>query len=297
MLKRTAVFVFILALFSLPVRAGQVVSVQSPLEGENSLSEVENKLISEAFETALNLEVKEMLGVNPPPLLKNKLLLPHMNELIMSYSEVGRTHSDTSLELEIEVQIDRDFLRKQLKGSGYYYTAYNPIVFELKTSGLDPEDRQQIDQLKAMSGMRSRPGADPLLSITKDGNKRFKARLEYKDESLVAVHRDPQELWFNIWSKYFSQKDVRDEFVYSLRLSIGGWPTVEAMRMFDQRFSDWNKAVEKKQLVEVTSEYGRLSGKWRVETRDVHVLQKRLAHFSEKRALDFKLVSIKEQNF
>lgn len=296
MFKRIAIFVFVLVLFSFPVRAGQTVSVQTPLDGEKSLSEVEDKLVSEAFETALSLETKEMLGVSPPPLLMNELLLPQMDQLIMSYSEVGRTHSDSALELRIEVRIDRDSLRKLLKESGYYYSAYSPIVFELKTTGLTLRERQTIDRLKAMSGMRSRPGAEPVLTLSRDAKERWTARMEYKDKSLAAVHRDPQELWFSIWSRYFSQKEVRDEFVYSLQLSIGGWPTVEAMRLFDERFSGWNRAMEKKQLVEVVSAYGRLTGKWRVETRDVHLLQRRLAGFSEKRALDFKLVSVKEQD-
>lgn len=296
MFKRIAVFVFVLVLFSFPVRAGQTVSVRMPLDGEKSLSEVEDKLVSEALETALSLETKEMLGVSPTPLLKNKLLLPQMDQLVMSYSEVGRIHSDSALKLRIEVRIDRDSLRKLLKESGFYYSAYSPIVFELKTTGLTLRERQTIDRLKAMSGMRSRPGGNPVLTVSRDATERWTARMEYKDKSLAAVHRDPQELWFSIWSKYFSQKDVRDKFVYSLHLSIGGWPTVEAMRLFDELFTGWNKAVENKQLMEVISDYGRLIGKWRVETRDVHLLQRRLAGFSEKRALDFKLVSVKEQD-
>lgn len=294
MCKRILVFVLVSVLYAAAVQAAQIVSVQSSVDRDKGVGDTERELVSEAFKTALSLEAKEILGATPPPLLKKKLLLPRLNELVMSYSELDRNLSGDSLELKMQVWIDRDLLMDLLKESGYYYSAYRPVVFALETRGLTPEEEQEIDRLKAMSGMHSRPGSEPRLSVFKSDNKRWKARMKYKDKSLTAVHRDPEGLWMDIWSKYFSQKEVRSEFIYTLHLTVTDWSTVEAMRLFDNRISGWDKALESKRLTEVVSEHGTLTAEWELETRDALLLQRRLARFCGKRALDFRLTSVNE---
>jgi len=285
------VLFIVFGIFTVPAWAEQIVVVKAISTGNHTAKEMENKLLARAFETALNLETKKILGIGSVPALQEKVLSPNIDELVMSYREIGRNVSNGTMQLKMGIVVDSDQLKKILKRSGYYYTVHKPLVFALKTKGLTSDQKEEIDRLKAVSGMRSRPGAKPQLTIFKSEDSRVHARLKYADQTFSAVHREMDELWFDIWSSYFSLDSIHDDYFYTLSLNIEGWSTVEAINLFDSRLADWKKCVENKELSKVIIDKGNIRADWKVETQDIYNLRKKLNRFVKQRALDFRLVS------
>ncbi len=271
--------------------AGQKVTVEKDLTAGGQKKQTEQKLTTQAFKTALTLQTKEILGSKPVPLLKKELLYPNLDDLVMSYREIARKEDNSTVRMDMEVEIDKSYLKQLLKKSGFYYSAYRPVVFELVTKGLSEEDKATIARLKTMSGMQSRPGSNPKVVITKTEDNRWKSRLEYEEKTLVSVNRKPRKMWFDLWGEYFSLSEIKNDFFYSMRLFIKGWSTIEALRMFNSDLGGWEKAIEDMKLVEVISQNGVVEGVWRVETRAIHRLRKKLQNFVRQKNMDFELVS------
>lgn len=281
----------VLGIFTVTAWAEQIVVVSAISTGNNTAGEIEKKLLTRAFETALNLETKKILGISSAPALQEKVLYPNMDELVMSYREIDRTVSNGTIQLKMGIAVDSEQLKKNLKRSGYYYTAHKPLIFTLKTKGLTPDQEEEIDRLKAVSGMRSRPGAKPELTVYRSEDSRVHARLAYGGQTFSSVHRELDELWFDIWSSYFSLESIHDDYFYTLSLSIEGWSTVEAINLFDSRLADWKECVESKELSKVIIDQGNIRADWKVETQDIYSLRKKLTRFLNQRALDFRLTS------
>jgi hypothetical protein len=277
--------------------AGQEVTVLQPVaEGEATVA-VKAKALERGFaEAALQASLEILPGSMSEK--RQKLLMdylaPRTRELVLSYSELEYQQTWTELMLRLDVRINRQVLKRQLREAGVFYTSVEPWPYALALSGGAPGDVQILDNLQLLSGMVVRPSADPTLHLQRVDGGAWKGELRTSGQAITETNQDLAALWFKVWERYFSLPEVQARVMRTAVLITEGWASGRQAASFDRELNGWDRLVEEAQLMDIDMRQTTITCRWLLKVRNSDLLMGSLKERLSERGITFSFQSTVE---
>lgn len=273
----------------------QVVRVSKGIGAGESAMKVRTRARNEAFARAVLQEAAEIL---PGSLSQERmellleLLEPRAQSFVLSYTEEDVVQKNDRMSLILSVQINEWVLKDYLKAWGTYYTAAGKSWrYVLHTRSLQEEDRKELRKLEKLTGVQQTASGRPELLLKREGRKGkyVQGRLETAEKEWKVTDTELRAVWKGLWTRYFSQPEVRDRVIERVVLRIKGWDTSTGVQAFDSRLAQWGSMAEKPRLLDMRMHPGRIEGSWLLATVNARELRERLREYTEPRGLTFLL--------
>lgn len=280
----------LLAGYCLPGQA-RAEAVRASADAGLSQTQARQQALERALVEAVNREAGSML---PVPATEARLkalrehLAPHALDYVQSYHESpggpqapahaeqqsGQQPNQQSgqpgpaasqkapgapFELELDVSVNRVYLRQTLVRLGFFAGAEHPGLFVLRLgSGVSEKDAKGFDAANALLGLaraqQNPAGAAPEVSLERLPQGYYKAVLRQNTPSgpraIAADSSDLATLWLDLWGKYFTEAERRAGPGMQ-RLTVAGFSSVDAVLEFYQQLSAWTDALQDAKLAVV----------------------------------------------
>lgn len=162
-------------------------------------------------------------------------------------------------EIELDVAVNRVYLRQTLVRLGLFAGAEHPGVFVLRLGGgVSEKDAKGFDAANALLGLaraqQNPAGTAPEVSLERLPQGYYKAVLRQNTPSgpraIAADSSALATLWLDVWGKYFTEAE-RLAGPGMQRLAIAGFASVDAVLEFYQLLSAWTDALQDAKLAVV----------------------------------------------
>ncbi|HWR03483.1 MAG TPA: hypothetical protein VN419_05645 [Humidesulfovibrio sp.] len=280
---------FLLAGLCQPAQTrAEAVRVSASADAGLSQTQARQQALDRALVDAVNREARNML---PVPATEARLkalrdhLAPHALDYVQSYHEitagqqapaqpdqksgqqadpqaassVAQKAPGASFEVELDVTVNRVYLRQTLVRLGLFAGAEHPRVFVLRLgSGVSEKDAKGFDAANTLLGLartqQNPAGAAPEVTLERLPQGYYKAVLRQTAPSgpkvIAADSSDLATLWFDVWGKYFTEAE-RQAGPGLQRLAVAGFANVDAVLEFYQLLSSWTDALQDAKLAVV----------------------------------------------
>lgn len=280
--------------------------------------------VQSAFRTAV---FREAVDILPGPIDQGRqsllwdYLADKAPDWVQSYSETGYVKTppppsavnaeDTDQagathRISLDVQVNRDAVKRALRRAGVYYTTTAPWPFELRLSGDVGPAWTQLGDLQRLTGLVVHEGVEPVLTLSRQLAEQpggqpagqgeadapqavWSGSLQTDGRQWTAWDPDLSVVWFELWGKFFSRPEVEAGLVRTAVLIMDGWYTPDGVRAFDAELRGWENEVEEATLVGLTATAGGVEARWLVKTLDAQALERRLAAYAPDRGLNWRL--------
>lgn len=229
--------------------------------------------LERALSEAIFAEARHLLPVLVPQLRLDALrshLAPHAFDYVHSYQEVlaqksmqetpqppatpapQETVSAAPLELELDVQVNRTYLRQSLVRLGFFAGPQHMASYVLRLGhDVTEKDAKALESLDLLLGLTkeqaSPAGAAPEVSLEHLPQGYYKAILRQGTTAFAVDAPALPGLWLDVWGKYFEEAQ-RQAGPGVRRLSIVGFADVDAVLEFLQAMVTWQEAVQEPKL-------------------------------------------------
>jgi hypothetical protein len=272
----------------------QVVRVTRDVGPGESAMKIRSQARKEAFARAVLQEAAEIL---PSGLSRERMdlllerLRPQTQSFVLSYTEEDVVQKNETLILLLSVQINNWVLKDFLKAWGTYYTAGSEWQYALRAESLSGSDRKELQELEKLTGVQQKGSGFPVLELRRQGreSKFIRGILETEERRWQVTDTEMGKVWKELWSRYFSQPEIRSRVVKRLVLQVKGWDTTSGVQAFDTRLAQWESMAERPTLLDMQMLPGRIEGSWLVATINEEELRRRLQEYGDPRGLTFML--------
>lgn len=275
-------FLAILAVSATPCAAGQV-QAEEPLAAEAAPATARQSLTDKAFAQAVQAEAQSLLPQSLDP-RRLDLLRDYLGRrggrFIQSYKELSLEAGSGTARITLDVTVNRDELLKHLQRLGIAHTADGNLRgVSLSTAGLLPADRQAVDRLMVLSGLRAETGVWPELVVERAGAAMFAGQVKTQERSWPARDKDLETLWFELVSRVFSVQEVKPQALSGARLEVSGWASPDGVQEFDRTLKGWEAEVSAVVLQGMTLQAGGVTATWNVKVLNKGGLEARLKEY------------------
>ncbi len=257
----------------------EAVRVSASADAGLSQTQARQQALDRALLDAVTREARNML---PAPAAEARLkalrehLAPHALDYVQSYHEIivakptaeqqaeqapqppsGQPSAvqkaqAAPFELELDVEVNRVYLRQTLIRLGFFAGGQHPGVFVLRLgTGVTEKDAKGLEPLSALLGLsrgQQNPSAGaPEVSLERLPQGYHKAVLRQGTRALAADAPELGALWLDVWGKYFTELE-RQAGPGVQRLTIVGFAGVDAVLEFYQALSSWDDALQDAKL-------------------------------------------------
>ncbi|MCF8086093.1 MAG: hypothetical protein K9J48_04295 [Desulfohalobiaceae bacterium] len=225
-----------------------------------------------------------------------KFLRRKVDDFVLSYSEQQYMEEKNTGVLSLEVNVNTQSVKDELKKWGTYFTAAREWDYRLDVRGtLDREEELSLADLESMSGLRrdrKAPGPVFVLLPPREEGDHWEALLRRNGEETLYMAQSLDKLWLKTWSDFFSLREVRLRVERMMRLSASGWSTSTGIRHFDSLLGEWSTELDRAVIQSIHFEPEGLGGTWTVYTLTPAELRSRLKSYISSRSLDFRLEEV-----
>lgn len=244
-----------------------------------------------AFVQALVLEAETIVPGDLSPehqAALRKELADSARSLVLSYAAEHYEKEMGRIGYRADVVVNTAELKARLKRWGTFYTAGNPVGFQLVTQGLTQEQRGEITHWEAVSGVQPQETESPeLRAAFQEG--RWRLQLETAEEQWESVSAQLGTAWQSVWSRYFEQPEVQTRVVQRMKLDVSGWPTVEGALGWQHRLSQFDVSVDDATLLGLRVDEAGVRAQWRLDVLDASRLKARLGRLAPQQGVQFEL--------
>ncbi len=285
-------FLLILSFVASPVWAWQQVKVEMPLEDDSSFRQMERKVLRKGFNLAV---IQEASRIVPGELdqVRSDILSEHLfrqiDDYILGYRIFARQELEDSMAMEMEVNVDSGALRAELQNLGVYYTSAGFWSYDLGTRGAGPEDFQLLQRLQLVTGVKVDADAETSVELQRIAGGQWSGIIRHKNLYHQITGGDLSDVWFGLWSYFFSQQEVVTALTQELTLVTRGWTTTEAVKIFNERLISWEKEVESGRILYVHNNVPDLRAAWSLTSFNADYLEKRLERYLPGRGVYFNI--------
>lgn len=259
----------------------------------------ENATMAEALSAAreagfVQALLAESLDMLPGPLdptrqvLLEEFLKTRAGKYVLSYQELGQVAGADGLGLELSVNLNRQALKQDLKDLGVYYTTANPLPFSLELGDGPADELAKVSLLQALSGLRTEEGSEPRLSLSYGGDA-WIGRLTSGATEYLARHEKLEDLWMDLWGRYFSRSGDSLVEKHEAGLSVSGWFAPDGVEQFDQMLRGWTDAVDEARLKDLNMGVEGIEANWVLALKSRPLLVERLEAYLPARQLRYEL--------
>jgi len=253
----------------------------------------------EALSRAVLKEAERILAGTLPEARKKviqEFLRRKVDDFVLSYSEQRYLEDEDTGALSLEVNVNTQSVKDELKKWGTYYTAAREWSYRLEVRGnLGTEKELRLADLESMSGLRrERDASGPVFVLHPPGEKgdRWEALLRRNGEQTVYLARSLDKLWLKTWSAFFSLREVQLRVERVMQLSASGWSTSTGVRHFHSLLQGWSTKLDQAILQSIHFEPKGIGATWAVYTLTPTELRSQLESYIPSRGLDFRLESV-----
>jgi hypothetical protein len=255
--------------------------VSASADPNQSATQARQQALDRALPEAVYQEALRLLSpqpTGPRAAALRAYLAPHAIDYVQSYQEAAAAQpapaspgaadeapqpapaapASQSLTLELEVTIQRTYLRNTLTRLGFFAGARHPGAYALRLGpGVKEKDvtpLAQEDVLLGLSRLRqAAPAAQPAPGAAQTAGRvevtlerlpqgYCKAVLRHGDLILAADAPDLPALWLEIWGRYFTDARVQPGPGQQV-LAISGFAGVDAVQAFLGTLATWDDAL------------------------------------------------------
>ncbi|WP_174408072.1 hypothetical protein [Desulfovibrio psychrotolerans] len=245
-----------------------------------------------AFAEAVAAEASDLTHGGIPEerlVLLREHLVPGATSFVVSYSELGVEEAPGGKVLSVDVQVNRDAVRQELRRLGIPATLSVPVGYKPVYGTLPSEAWEALGRLHVLYGVRPDSGA------------RLELRLEYANKLwAISLHDGAgaprfaqaaklEEAWNKAWGSLFAAQAASSVQTSSVVLGVEGWFTPDGVEAFDTMLLEWTDVLDGVSLQDVRMESAGISGRWTVTVLDKARLESRLAEYAANRRLSYSL--------
>lgn len=271
--------------------AGEV-RVFKPKEEDISPMELRKQAMAEGFAQAV-LEVATPMLPGALGEVRTELLreyfLDHAKPFVLGYDIKSSQDMAAGLILRMDVKVNKKTLREGLKGMGLFVTTQAFLPATVSFDNLDEEQAAQLQGLVSLTGIQVTDDVLPSFILTQGAEKIYKARLVLEDREWIAGGKDMPNVWFELWTKYFSRSEAKASQVASQLLSISGWFSPDGVLEFDRVLRHWDSAIQEVRLVEMDMQPAGVGASWDVRILNADRLNMMLQAYLPQRGLSYQL--------
>ncbi|MDP2848076.1 MAG: hypothetical protein Q8O35_07775 [Humidesulfovibrio sp.] len=267
----------VLAALTLSAGLARAESVHVSAAADAGLPQVQarQQALDRALVEAVSKEARRLLSGNFAEHRMTALrvhLAPHALDYVLAYQEVPAVkpsleessvdqNQNTSvkplaqglpLELELNVDVNRAYLRQTLVRLGFFAGRLHPGVYVLRLGpGVTEKDAKGLEASNPLLGLtRGSLGSSataPEVTLERLPQGYYKAVLRQGGKVLAADAADLPGLWFEVWGKYFADAQ-RQAGPGMQRLTFAGFTSVDGVMDFLLAAMAWDEAVQEAKL-------------------------------------------------
>ncbi len=296
----TSVFAAVLCVWAAASFAAVVVEADWPMPEQNATEPRERKaaVVQRGIAMAVAQKAFDMLpdavSQTRRELLAEMLRL-RAGEFVHGYTEQGEIDTPQGQALRLSVDVNKRGLKRTLTSMGLMRKDALPTPYQLQLDGPDAA-WGIIGRLQLLTGVEPAAGADLRVELTKSEDM-WRGKLTQSDAtSLLAaqVGENLESVWWDLWSRYFTESSAQADSAAGLELVMQGWYTADGVQAFDAMLRSWENLMDDAELASVTLEAATLTARWRVYGARVAALQSRLAGYVKDRGLTYELAEASE---
>ncbi len=268
--------------FTLAAQAAQV-QIEEPFSGETTATAARQTAMDKGFAQAALTEAQ---GLLPQPLdeRRQEVLKDYLtrrgSRFVQSYKETGFESLPDKVRLTLDVVVNRDELSRHLQHLGVVSTSGGALRgVTLTLTKLLPADRQAVDRLMALSGLKAEPGLWPELVLERAGGGQFTGQVKTQERSWSTRDKDLDVVWFNLMSNVFSVQEAKPQALSGARLKVEGWASPDGVQEFDRVLKSWEGEAAAVYLLGVSLEAGGVSATWNLRVVNQAGLEARLKEY------------------
>ncbi|GAB6125519.1 hypothetical protein [Humidesulfovibrio idahonensis] len=281
-----------------PPALAESIHVSASADAKKSPTQARQQALERALVEAVCQEAQRMLPSPAPQARLDALrahLSPHAVDYVLSYQESGLAAASgeeakaqepasapaSPFTLELDVTIQRTYLRSTLVGLGFFAGDRHPGTYLLRLgAGVKEKDVQALatdDALLGLTRVKQAAPAEGRAEVTLERLPQgyYKATLRHKDVVLAADAAELPALWLQIWSKYFSDSRMLPGPGKQV-LTISGFSGVDAVQGFVQLMAAWDDAVQDPSLAGMDIGMDGVSGRFSCRVLNQEALNARL---------------------
>jgi hypothetical protein len=271
------------ALLVHPAPAAQV-AVEEPLPGDASTAaQARQTAMDKGFAQASLAEAQillpQALDERRTELLKD-YLSRRGNRFVQSYKETGFETLEGRVRLTLDVVVNRDELSRHLQRLGLFATGGGALRGITLTPGnLLPADRQSVDRLMALSGLKAEQGLWPEFAFSRVGQGQFEGQFRTPERTQSFRDKDLEVVWFQLASNVFSAQEAKPQSLSGARLVVQGWASPDGVQEFDRVLKTWEAEAAGATLTAVNLEAKGVSASWSLKVLNQAALEARLREY------------------
>ncbi|GFM33739.1 hypothetical protein [Desulfovibrio subterraneus] len=248
-----------------------------------------------AFADAVFAEATEILrnaGSDERKVLLQDYLKERASHFIMSYTELGVENLPEGSRLTVDVHVNRDLLRQELKRLGFFATGATPLAYSPQYGAVQPDTWETLGRLHVLYGLTPSSAAPLELKLDYAGKVWTVSLVDRSAPSAEPYFATADSLdgaWGKVWGKYFGGMNEDKAVTASVTLTVDGWFTPDGVEAFDTMLQEWSDVLDTVSLQDVSMEASGISGHWAVNILDADKLRERLQDYTSKRRLSFAL--------
>jgi len=283
-----------------PPAVAESIHVSASADAKKTPTQARQQALERALIEAVCQEAQRMLPAPAPEARLSSLrahLSPHAIDYVLSYQEsspAAASGEDAKTQdltptvapaspftLELDVTIQRTYLRSTLVGLGFFAGERHPAAYLLRLgAGVKEKDVQPLakdDVLLGLTRVKPAAPAEGRAEVTLERLPQgyYKATLRHKDVVLAADATELPALWLQIWAKYFSDSRMLPGPGKQV-LAISGFSGVDAVQDFVQLMAAWDDAVQDPSLAGMDIGMDGVSGRFSCRVLNQEALNARL---------------------
>ena len=245
--------------------------------------------VNAVFDEALEIIGYPITDVRQEEL--RKFLAPKAKTHVLSYRELGSTHTADGYgqEMSVEVSVNRSSLTSVIKRLGFFNTKTAPVVYNPQYSGVQSETWEQLGRLHQLYGLRPDYNSSLILVMNTVGNK-WELSLQGAGAPISAESKKLDEAWYSVWGQYFSQSSSPQPMGNAQRgvLQVRGWLFPDGVEAFDRVLRGWVGSAAGARLEAVVVQSDSVSARWVVESKNIDLVLSKLSEYVNGRGLTYE---------
>ncbi|OGR40347.1 MAG: hypothetical protein A2051_07910 [Desulfovibrionales bacterium GWA2_65_9] len=241
--------------------------------------------------------------------LLRKFLTPRATDLVQSYHETAPakpTASDATekappakaststtaekapaahLVLEMDVEVNRAAISDHLTRLGLMAGPKHPGVYAVRLGqGVTEADLKPLSDVFLLQGLARMALAPVQVSLERVPQGYLKAVLWAGAKSFVTDGQDLNQVWLDLWGKYFSAREQQPGGL-GRPLEVSGFSQVDALLEFTKTLQSWDDCLREVQLSVIDLRPGNSTGRWTARLTNPERLDARLNGYLPSRKL------------
>ncbi|MFV0421377.1 hypothetical protein [Oleidesulfovibrio sp.] len=247
---------------------------------------------TKAFEQAVWAEALAMVEnelTDARKVLLQQNLTPKASLFVQSYTELGSSKTETGTLMNVDVAVNRRALKNTLRSMGMLRFADEPVSYTLTLSS-SQDVWAELGRLQALYNTRVQQFADVAVTLDNSGEL-WKGQLSAQGRVAAASGKTLDEVWGQLWARYFMAASRAAGAEHELVLQVSGWFTPDGVETFDKELAGWEREIDDASLAGVNMEAAGVSAHWVIRGASRSALERRLNEALGGRGLNWRLDS------